>query len=169
MQKIEKTPTEKRCPTCGRTLPADYFGLRPGGSLLLRAYCKPCSRHLQRLKYRKSKAKHRKGEVFRKADGSLWEYTAAHWRRFWSTQMLDDLRRYYNSMTNEELASLLGVPYGTLNRKVRELGLKKTDGYRANVARKHLMLARAETAIHGNPGQIKPGEHRGRATEFKKR
>lgn len=151
---------------CGQTLPAADFGYRAGGPLL-RAYCKSCNNLRNREKYRHPIPKHKLGDVFRKPDGTLWEYTAAHWKRYWSPSMLNDLRINYNTMTNEELASMLGVPYGTLNRKARELGLKKSKSYIADVARRHLALAHAENVLHGNPGQIKPGEHRGRTTEFK--
>ena len=161
-------PSTKKCPKCGRELPSNAFGLRANGRQL-RAYCRECYNMLGRTKYFSPKAKHENGEVFRKEDGKLWEYTGAHWRTHWSQRMLSDLRRYYSEMTNMELASMLGVPYGTLNRKARELGLRKSNAYRRRISRQHLLLAHAETAIHGNPGQIKPGEHRGRATEFKKK
>lgn len=166
--KIITTPETKRCPQCGKVLPASSFRTRSNG-ILLQSYCRDCNNRLNRTKYRKPKSMHGTGEVFRKKDGRLWEYTHAHWRRHWSRQMLDDLRRYYSKMTNQELADILDVTLGTLNRKAQELGLHKTRQYIADIARQHLVIARAESAIHGNPGQIKPGEHRGKATEFKKK
>ena len=167
MRKLTAIPTDKRCPKCGRTLPAMAFGCRLG-TFVLRAYCREGSNSVNRAKYRMPKARHVNGEVFRRADGKLWEYTGAHWRRYWSPQMVSDLRRYYGEMTNEELAAMLDIPLGSLNRKARELGLHKPKMYRAEIARRHLVLARAESAVHGNSGQIKPGEHRGRETEFRK-
>lgn len=167
-RKNTSTPDTKRCPQCGRTLPAESFAMRSCGTLL-QSYCQECRNLLNRTKYRVCLAKHKKGEVFRREDGQLWVYTGAQWKRFWSRQMIQYLVSNYSETTNQELAGVLGVPLGTLNRKARELGLHKSRKYLVGIARKNLVLAHAESAIHGNAGQFKPGEHRSRATEFKKK
>lgn len=165
---IPMPPEQKRCPMCGRTLPASDFGLRSNGRLL-RSYCRECNSIRNRERYYKPRSKHELGDVFRRDDGSLWTYTGAHWRRHWSPQMLFDLKKNYSSMTNEELATMLGVPLGTLNHKANELGLHKTKAYRTAIAHRHLQLAMAESAVHGNSGRFKPGQHPSPGTEFKKK
>ena len=55
-------------------------------------------------------------------------------RIYWSANMLSELRRYYPTTKNAELADYFGVSQRTINRKAAELGLTKNKQFIANVA-----------------------------------
>ena len=149
-------------------MPASAFFTRPGNPFVLRSYCKECSYAYNRQRTRDRHKQYRKGDVVRWQDGQLREYNGmGQWKRHWSRQMIDDLRRYFPIMIDEELGGLLGVPVSSMRRKARELHLHKTQEFRKRVNRANLQLAYAESRVHGNRGWIKKGERRSQATEFK--
>lgn len=60
-----------------------------------------------------------------KKTGKLMEYEGKAVRTFWSPAMLEILQRMFPTTYNEELAGVLGVQVRVMQRKARELGLKK--------------------------------------------
>lgn len=60
---------------------------------------------------------------------------------FWSTDMLDYLRRHYATTLNDELAGCLGVSKRTMIRKARQLGLTKDKAWLMSIWVKHCKLA----------------------------
>lgn len=62
-------------------------------------------------------------------------------RIYWSGNMLSELRRYYPTTKNSELADYFGVSQRTINRKAAELGLTKSKQFIAEVATDNGYLA----------------------------
>lgn len=62
-------------------------------------------------------------------------------RIYWSGNMLSELRRYYPTTKNAELADYFGVSQRTINRKAAELGLTKSKQFIADVAKDNGYLA----------------------------
>lgn len=52
----------------------------------------------------------------------------------WTGNMISDLKRYYATTKNKDLADLLGVSMRTINRKAKELGLEKDRAWLIEVA-----------------------------------
>ena len=88
-------------------------------------------------------------------------------RIYWSTSMLDYLRRHFPTSLNEELAGCLGVSQRTMIRKARELGLEKDPQWLAAVWDERRLMAQCVTKRKGNSGQFKKGERANPDTEFK--
>ena len=61
----------------------------------------------------------------------------------WTPQMLKMLRDYFPIMMNEPLAKMLKISLRTLERKARELGLRKPDDYRQKRAYDFNKIGRA--------------------------
>ena len=89
-------------------------------------------------------------------------------RIYWSTDMLDYLRRHFPTTLNEELAGCLGVSQRTMIRKARELGLKKDEAWLQQVWDERRRLAQAISKRKGYPGCFQKGVHSSPDTEFKK-
>ena len=62
-------------------------------------------------------------------------------RIYWSGNMLSELRRYYPTTKNAELADYFGVSQRTINRKAAELGLTKSKQFIADVSKENGYLA----------------------------
>lgn len=88
-------------------------------------------------------------------------------RIYWSTAMLDYLRRHFPTTLNEELAGCLGVSQRTMIRKARELGLKKDEAWLAAVWDERRLMAQCVTKRKGNSGQFKKGRRYNPDGEFK--
>lgn len=86
---------------------------------------------------------------------------------YWSETMLGYLRRNFPTTTNQELAEWLGVSPSTVIRKARELGLYKDPDWMAKKSSQNGKIGAMVTRLKGNSGQIKKGEHRNPAGEFK--
>lgn len=100
--------------------------------------------------------------------GRLIEHRGYSTRYFWSTQMLDYMRKNFATTLNQELADWLGIPKRTVIRKARELGLYKDKEWLKEIDRERARFALAAANKMGNPGCIQPGQHLSPATEFKK-
>lgn len=87
----------------------------------------------------------------------------------WSRQMIDDLKRMFPDHLNHDVAEFLGVSPRTVIRKARELGLNKDGEWLRKIWDDRRRQAHMVSRLMGYPGAIQPGEHRSRATEFKKR
>jgi Zn-dependent peptidase ImmA (M78 family) len=55
--------------------------------------------------------------------------------------MLSELKRYYPTTKNAELADYFGVSQRTINRKAAELGLTKSKQFIADVSKENGYLA----------------------------
>lgn len=62
-------------------------------------------------------------------------------RIYWSGNMLSELKRYYPTTKNAELADYFGVSQRTINRKAAELGLNKSKQFIADVSKENGYLA----------------------------
>lgn len=58
-------------------------------------------------------------------------------RIYWSGNMLSELKRYYPTTKNSELADYFGVSQRTINRKAAELGLTKSTQFIADVSKEN--------------------------------
>lgn len=58
-------------------------------------------------------------------------------RIYWSGNMLSELKRYYPTTKNSELADYFGVSQRTINRKAAELGLTKSKQFIADVSKEN--------------------------------
>jgi Zn-dependent peptidase ImmA (M78 family) len=63
--------------------------------------------------------------------------------------MLSELKRYYPTTKNAELADYFGVSQRTINRKAAELGLTKNKQFIANVATENGYLALIKQKQYG--------------------
>lgn len=88
---------------------------------------------------------------------------------FWSKQMIDDIKRYYPTTKNEELAGMLGVSQSTLIRKARELGLDKDREWLLGIWEERRMIAHAISKKKGYPGTFQKGNMIGAEYRFKKK
>lgn len=86
--------------------------------------------------------------------------------RVWTGQMLGDLRRWYATTTNDELAALLGVSRCSVQRKAKQLGLKKDAGWLRKLRHQSLTWARIRNNKLGR-GRFQPGNRIGAANWFK--
>jgi hypothetical protein len=107
------------------------------------------------------------GIYFNQKMGRIVEHRGYSTRIYWSTDMLDYLRRHYPTTLNEELAGCLGVSQSTLNRKARELGLKKDPAWLHQVWEERRKMGQIVSRKRDHPGSFKKGTHNSPATEFK--
>lgn len=107
------------------------------------------------------------GVFYNEKVGRIVEHRGYSTRIFWSTQMLDYLKRHYPTTTNEELAGCLGVSWRTLRRKARELGLQKDPQWLAGVWDTNRRMGHSSMKRNGNAGWFKKGEHANPDSEFK--
>ena len=88
---------------------------------------------------------------------------------FWNTQMIADIKRYFPTTKNDELAGMLGISPRTLIRKARELGLEKDTEWLQGVWEEHRMIAHAISKKKGYPGCFQKGNMIGVEYRFKKK
>ena len=100
--------------------------------------------------------------------GRVMEHHGYSTRIFWSTQMLDYLKRNFATTLNDELAGWLGVSMRTMIRKARQLGLQKDPTWLHDMYEERRIMARAAASKAGNPGRFKKGVRANPAGEFKK-
>lgn len=154
---------EKVCPCCGQKLWLQDFYLNSNGSQS--SYCKECTREKKRESYHKN---HKIPDGIRyDSSGRLIEHNGLSRRIFWKKQMLDDLKRFFSTTTNEELAGILGVSIRTVIRKARELGLEKDQGWQHGTTMRHLKMMQLENKLHGIKSSFKKGMHYCPENEFK--
>ncbi len=99
--------------------------------------------------------------------GRIMEHSGYSTRIYWSTDMLDFLRRHFPTTLNDELAGCIGVSHRTVTRKARELGLVKDAEWMRTITDEHRHLANAVASRMGHPGSIRKGEHRNPVGEFR--
>lgn len=75
----------------------------------------------------------------------------------WTPQMIADLKRWFSTTLNEELAEILGVSARTVTRKARELGLNKNPEWLKSIWNERRILAHAESKRMGYPGKFPKG------------
>lgn len=108
------------------------------------------------------------GIHYHPAFGRIMEHKGNTLRIYWSTAMLDYLRRHYPTTLNEELAGCIGVSQRTMIRKARELGLKKDSQWLSHIWEERRRLANIISKSKGYPGRFKKGERANPDGEFKK-
>ena len=121
------------CCICGQDLPEESFypsefrGNR-------KARCKECHKERKRRLNKLNEGVVQRGTrlVIRK-DGIS--------RIYWSGNMVSELKRYYPTTKNAELADYFGVSQRTINRKAAELGLTKSKQFIADVSKDNGYLA----------------------------
>ena len=121
------------CCICGQDLPEESFypsefrGHR-------KARCKECHKERKRRLNKLNEGIVQRGTrlVIRK-DGIS--------RIYWNGNMLSELKRYYPTTKNAELADYFGVSLRTINRKAAELGLTKSKQFIADVSKDNGYLA----------------------------
>ena len=121
------------CCICGQDLPEESFypsefrGNR-------KARCKECHKERKRRLNKLNEGIVQRGTrlVIRK-DGIS--------RIYWSGNMISELKRYYPTTKNAELADYFGVSLRTINRKAAELGLTKSKQFIADVSKDNGYLA----------------------------
>ena len=121
------------CCICGQDLPEESFypsefrGHR-------KARCKECHKERKRRLNKLNEGVVQRGTrlVIRK-DGIS--------RIYWNGNMISELRRYYPTTKNAELADYFGVSQRTINRKAAELGLTKSKQFIADVSKDKGYLA----------------------------
>jgi len=99
--------------------------------------------------------------------GRVMEREGYATRIFWSTAMLDYLRRNFATTLNDDLAEWLGVSMRTMLRKARELGLEKDKSWLLKIWNERQMMAHSASKMLGYPGCFKKGEHRNPEMEYK--
>ena len=117
------------CCICGKDLPEESFypselkGHR-------KPRCKDCHKARKRRLNKLSEGIVQRGThlIIRK-DGIS--------RIYWSGNMLSELKRYYPTTKNSELADYFGVSQRTINRKAAELGLTKSKQFIADVSKEN--------------------------------
>lgn len=87
--------------------------------------------------------------------------------RVWTGQMICDLRRWYATSTNTELAELLGVSRYSVQRKAKKLGLQKDAAWLENLHKQSLIWARIRGKKLGGRGRFQPGNTVGAANWYK--
>lgn len=109
---------KKFCNSCGRLLWKKDFYKSKG---VYSAYCKECAKEKMRNKY---VPKHKNGKYLDK-DGRIVEWKNGYKRLVWSQSMIFDLKRFFPCTTNKELAEIFMVSKWSVEKKAKELGLKK--------------------------------------------
>ena len=100
--------------------------------------------------------------------GRTWQHEGYATRIYWSTAMLDYLRRHFPTTLNDELAECLGVSPRTMIRKARELGLEKDPVWLRQVWEERRMMAHVVSRRKGYPGGFEKGRRYNPDGEFKK-
>ena len=100
--------------------------------------------------------------------GRGWVQMGRSRKILWTSQMLSDLRAFYPTTKNEELAGMLGVGQRTMVRKARELGLEKDEAWLKGMWNEHRMMAQMMSRALGYPGCFQKGVRANPSGEFKK-
>lgn len=108
------------------------------------------------------------GTYFNPKVGRIVVHKGYSTRIYWSTDMLDYLRRHFATTLNEELAGCLGVSQRTMIRKARELGLQKDPTWLQQVWDERRIMAHIISRKKGYPGGFVKGVRNSPETEFKK-
>lgn len=136
MTKSKNTTNNNRkkvCPRCGRKLwLREFYKYSSTGKTL--SWCKECFSEHHRQRYLKEE-KVPDGIFMSREQGRVVVKDGKKVSIHWNANMLSMLHRYYPNTKNTEVAELLGVSVKTLNRKVKELGLKKDADYVVQVRR----------------------------------
>ena len=122
------------CCICGQDLPKEsFYPSEFRGNRKPR--CKECHKARKKKLNKLSEGVVQKGNhlILRK-DGIS--------RIYWSGNMISELKRYYPTTKNSELADYFGVSQRTINRKAAELGLTKSKQFIADVSKDNEYLAR---------------------------
>lgn len=106
-------------------------------------------------------AEERKKVFIDRSTGLLMYFDKSVRRIYWTENMLSLLRRHFPHTCNEEVAGMLGVSVSTLNRKVKEPGLKKDKAYIESMLRHKRFLASVRSKALGYPGSFKKGTFKG--------
>lgn len=128
------TKSYKTCRICGCTKPKKEF-------LKERRICLSCSSDYYKQCYRKRYPNRYDGVKYCKETQQLVEYRNGVKRKYWNPDTLSLLRRLYPTTKNEELVSLFGISFRTLNRKAAELGLSKDVEWMRNMSRHNVFFA----------------------------
>lgn len=102
-------------------------------------------------------------------DGRIYNHQRYKTMIFWSPQMIADLKRYFPTTLNEELAGILNVSPRTMVRKARELGLEKDKVWLRAIWEERRLMAHVESKRRGYPGCFKKGNMIGVEYRFKKK
>lgn len=78
-------------------------------------------------------------------------------RIYWTSQMIADIKRWFGTTRNSELAEILNVSRTSIIRKARELGLSKDPDWLVSVEKGNLFLANIEIKKMGYPTAYKKG------------
>ena len=111
--------------------------------------------------------KKKDGLYYNSGKGKIMEHKGYATSIHWTPQMIADLRRWFPTTLNEELAGILGVSQRTMIRKARELGLQKNPEWLKQIWNECRMIAHAESKRKGYPGAFKKGNMIGAEYRFK--
>lgn len=128
------------------------------------SWCKECVRSEKRKKYVKRRPD---GVMLDINSDRIVEKKGCSIRIFWNKQMIDDLKRYFPFMTNDEVAGIIGVSHRTAVRKARELGLEKDKDWLLKKWGENRILANVMAKKKGYPGAFQKGCHNNPDGEFK--
>lgn len=96
--------------------------------------------------------KRKKDGIFMGEDGRWRIHNRCATRIYWTPQMISDLKRFFPTTLNDELAEILMVSPRTLIRKARELGIEKDKKWLQDIWAERRMLANARSKELGYPG-----------------
>lgn len=116
-----------RCCRCKRDLPEEAF--YPSDKYR----CKECTKVTHRKAYKE--ARKAMYGITINDKGQYINYQGKKKSIHWTGNMLSELKRYFPTTKNKELAELLRVSERTLVRKARELGIGKNPEWLANTSR----------------------------------
>lgn len=155
-------PRKKICTKCGRKLWLKDFYMAGNG--YHSAHCKECQKADKREKYAQT-SKVPDGIIFR--HGRLVEHKGMSVKIYWSSAMIEEFKRKYPFMKNDDLAGIFGVSVRTVTRKARELGVCKNEEWLHRMWDGHRKMALLAANCMHNPGAFKKGQHSYPAGEFK--
>lgn len=110
---------------------------------------------------RKSRRKYKDG-IYTDSQGRLIERQGRAVCLYWSKPMTDYLKANFATTYNDELSDHLGVSKRMVNRKAKELGLKKAKEWLTSVYRKNIQFAILKNRVYGNSGMFRKGYNGGK-------
>jgi len=141
----------RKCAICGKEfIPNTY------NSKYCSAECKYEAMKVWKRDYYNREQKKPDG-IKRGKRGLLYEKKGSVVRIHWTGQMLSDLKRWYATTRNAELAECLGVSLRTLIRKARELGLTKDPDWVRGISKANARTMHAVNKKNGWKGMFKKG------------
>ena len=123
-----------KCYICGQELPEESF--YPSELKARSPRCKDCHKSRKRELKRKNGTISRKGIHLVVNEGKSRSI-------YWNSNMISELKRYYPTTKNAELADLFGVSPSTINRKAKELGLSKDKLWIIGIATENGLYGKA--------------------------